>query len=122
MCFSAPASFSAFGIIGLIGGRTIAKSNPGDTYLAIIPILFAVQQCIEGIIWLGFSIPHLKHIDISPLRSFSSSHGQYHSTSFFSGISLMIYSAVFNCFTNVFFMKVAIHLPLELRMEYPAYC
>jgi hypothetical protein len=60
MCFSAPASFSASGIIGVIGGRTIAKSNPGDKYLAIIPILFAVQQCVEGIIWLGFSIPQFE--------------------------------------------------------------
>ena len=60
MCFSAPASFSACGIIGLIGGRTIAKSNSGDTYLAIIPLLFAVQQCIEGIIWLGFSYPQFE--------------------------------------------------------------
>jgi hypothetical protein len=60
MCFSAPASFSASGIIGLIGGRTIAKSNPSDKYLAIIPILFAVQQCVEGIIWLGFSIPQFE--------------------------------------------------------------
>ena len=60
MCFSAPASFTASGIIGLIGGRTIAKSNPSDKLLAIIPLLFAIQQCIEGVIWLGFSIPHFE--------------------------------------------------------------
>lgn len=60
MCFSAPASFTASGIIGLIGGRTIAKSNPSDKLLAIIPLLFAIQQCIEGVIWLGFSIPQFE--------------------------------------------------------------
>ena len=57
MCFSATASFTASGIIGLIGGRTIAKANSADRYLAYIPILFAIQQSIEGIIWLGFSNP-----------------------------------------------------------------
>lgn len=60
MCFSAPASFTASGIIGLIGGRTIAKTNPSDKLLAIIPLLFAIQQCIEGVIWLGFSIPQFE--------------------------------------------------------------
>ncbi len=60
MCFSAPASFTASGIIGLIGGRTIAKSNPSDKLLAIIPLLFAIQQCIEGVIWFGFSIPQFE--------------------------------------------------------------
>jgi len=60
MCFSAPASFSASGIIGLIGGRTLTKSNPSDKLLAIIPLLFAIQQCIEGIIWLGFSFPQFE--------------------------------------------------------------
>ncbi len=60
MCFSAPASFSASGIIGLIGGRTIGKSNPADKLLAIIPLLFAIQQSVEGIIWLGFSIPQFE--------------------------------------------------------------
>lgn len=57
MCFSAPASFGASAIIGIIGGRTIVKANSADKYLAFIPILFAIQQSIEGIIWLGFSIP-----------------------------------------------------------------
>lgn len=62
MCFSATASFSASGVIGAIGVGTIRKADPADRLFAIIPILFAIQQVFEGIIWLGFSMPAFEHL------------------------------------------------------------
>ena len=53
MCFSAFASFTASGVILLIG--LIAQSEAKTTsyrYLAVIPLLFAAQQSIEGFLWL----------------------------------------------------------------------
>lgn len=53
MCFSAAASFTA-GIVlistGLLTARKAKKKS--DYYLASVPILFGVQQMIEGGIWV----------------------------------------------------------------------
>ena len=62
MCFSATASLSASGVIGAIGAGTIRKADPADRLFAIIPILFAIQQVFEGIIWLGFSMRAFEHL------------------------------------------------------------
>ncbi|MCX6269845.1 MAG: hypothetical protein NTU44_01250 [Bacteroidetes bacterium] len=53
MCFSAGASFSASAVILLIGviAVTEAKTKP-FRYFAVIPLLFAMQQGIEGLLWL----------------------------------------------------------------------
>jgi len=60
MCFSATASFSASGLIGAIGIRTIQKSDSSDRLFASIPLMFALQQIFEGIIWLGFAYPQFE--------------------------------------------------------------
>jgi hypothetical protein len=53
MCFSASASFSAALLLFLIGIASIIKVNKSRNYLfAIIPVLFAAQQFIEGLLWL----------------------------------------------------------------------
>ena len=54
MCFSATASFIASGSIGSIGlaGLREVKKSP-QFALALIPVVFAVQQGIEGIIWVS---------------------------------------------------------------------
>jgi hypothetical protein len=55
MCFSATASFTA-GTLLLAAGvvaQTRAK-GPAQRAYAAIPLLFAVQQLTEGIIWLSF--------------------------------------------------------------------
>jgi hypothetical protein len=53
MCFSAPASFATAAITGLIGLIAVAQtSQRRDLPLAIVPLVFAVQQCIEGMLWL----------------------------------------------------------------------
>jgi hypothetical protein len=56
MCFSATASFSAGALLLGIGVLTLKSvSRPREWPFAAIPLLFAVQQLIEGVIWLTFS-------------------------------------------------------------------
>ncbi|PIX61883.1 hypothetical protein COZ45_04430, partial [Candidatus Uhrbacteria bacterium CG_4_10_14_3_um_filter_41_21] len=51
--FSAPASFIASAAIGTVGIGTVKKAKKKEEYLlAFIPILFAIQQLIEGTQWL----------------------------------------------------------------------
>ena len=55
MCFSATASFSAGAVLLGIGALTLkAARRPSEWPFAAIPLLFAVQQLIEGVIWLTF--------------------------------------------------------------------
>ena len=57
MCFSATASFSAGGVLLMVGALTLkaARRRP-EWPFAAIPILFAIQQLIEGVIWLTFRV------------------------------------------------------------------
>jgi len=58
MCFSANASFGASIVLGTIGVVTIRKvKEPMLIPFAVIPLLFAVQQASEGVLWLGLSNP-----------------------------------------------------------------
>jgi len=52
MCFSATASFSAAGILALAGVATLSKARgPRERPLAAVPLVFALQQGIEGVLW-----------------------------------------------------------------------
>lgn len=54
MCFSATASFVASGVIGTIGLATLRHVREPQTLLfAAVPLLFAVHQLCEGLVWLG---------------------------------------------------------------------
>lgn len=56
MCFSATASFSAGAILLGLGALTLKSARrPRELPLAAIPLLFALQQLSEGVIWLTFS-------------------------------------------------------------------
>ena len=56
MCFSATASFSAGAVLLGIGTFTLkAARRPCEWPFAAIPVLFAIQQLIEGVVWLTFS-------------------------------------------------------------------
>lgn len=60
MCFSPTASFTAGIILTAIGIATLKKTrNRTEVPLAVIPLLFGIQQIIEGIIWLSFKYPNL---------------------------------------------------------------
>ena len=59
MCFSATASFSAGALLLGIGTLTLRSTLKAhrrrELPFAAIPLLFAIQQLIEGVIWLTFS-------------------------------------------------------------------
>ena len=62
MCFSATASFSAGTVLLGIGALTLrsalAARQRRALLFAAIPMLFAIQQLIEGVIWLTFTDEH----------------------------------------------------------------
>ena len=56
MCFSASASFSSAVVLLAVGTLTLkAARHKHELFLAAIPMLFAIQQLIEGVLWLTFS-------------------------------------------------------------------
>jgi hypothetical protein len=59
MCFSATASFSAGAFLLGVGTLTVMTAldtdQRRDLPFAAIPMLFAIQQLIEGVIWLTFT-------------------------------------------------------------------
>lgn len=60
MCFSAPASFVAGGSLGAAGLFTLRRAKAAARIpLASIPLLFGVQQAVEGAVWLSFGRPFL---------------------------------------------------------------
>ena len=76
MCFSATASFSAGALLIVIGTLTLKSARrPRELAFAAIPLLFAIQQLIEGVIWLTF------RVDAPLLNSVMT-----HASSFFSHV------------------------------------
>ncbi|TSC85073.1 MAG: hypothetical protein G01um101413_457 [Parcubacteria group bacterium Gr01-1014_13] len=60
MCFSATASFVAGSALSAVGVATITKAKgKAEIPFAAIPLLFGIQQIIEGVIWLSFGSPLL---------------------------------------------------------------
>ena len=55
MCFSATASFTAGAALLVVGAVTTRRARrPAELPFALIPVLFGVQQLIEGVLWLTF--------------------------------------------------------------------
>jgi hypothetical protein len=61
MCFSATASFTAAAVAGSIGTVTLWKAaklrDPALLPIAAFPVLFALQQVVEGFLWLDLAQP-----------------------------------------------------------------
>jgi hypothetical protein len=54
MCFSATASFTAAAVTGAIGTVCVSQvRDRRDLPLAAMPLLFAAQQGLEGLLWLS---------------------------------------------------------------------
>ncbi len=54
MCFSASASFIAGASLLAVGAVTVSKvAQKTELPFAMIPVLFGLQQIVEGVIWLG---------------------------------------------------------------------
>ncbi len=55
MCFSASASFIAGATLTIAGVATLRMATrPAQIPFALIPLLFGIQQLMEGLIWLSF--------------------------------------------------------------------
>jgi hypothetical protein len=55
MCFSATASFTAGAALLVVGAVTTSRARRGaEIPFALIPVLFGVQQLVEGALWLTF--------------------------------------------------------------------
>ncbi|MDP1834586.1 MAG: hypothetical protein Q8K75_01540 [Chlamydiales bacterium] len=53
MCFSAEASFVAAAIVGTVGFATVKQvTEKRQLPLALLPVLFALQQLCEGVLWV----------------------------------------------------------------------
>jgi hypothetical protein len=62
MCFSAPASFIAGAVLTGVGTASLRRTAGSRLYpFAAIPLLFAVQQFIEGGLWIVLSSPDRVH-------------------------------------------------------------
>ena len=56
MCFSAGASFAASAVLSTVGIATQRKvSKPSQRLFAVIPLIFGLQQCAEGVLWVTLS-------------------------------------------------------------------
>lgn len=63
MCFSATASFVAAGTLGTIGLATVAKTKQKKALpIASIPLIFGIQQAIDGIVWISAGSPEIRMI------------------------------------------------------------
>lgn len=66
MCFSATASFAAGTALVAVGGLTLHRSRGEvELPLALIPLLFGVQQLTEGVVWVSLNN------DLPVLQSYS---------------------------------------------------
>lgn len=55
MCFSATASFIAGVSLSALGVATVKKAKrKSEIPFAMIPLLFGIQQVVEGMLWLSF--------------------------------------------------------------------
>jgi hypothetical protein len=55
MCFSAQASFTAGAVLLIVGAATVRRARVlSELPYAWIPVLFGIQQLLEGALWLTF--------------------------------------------------------------------
>ncbi len=73
MCFSAPVSFGSAIVIGSVGliifSRKVSKKF---IPLAMIPLIFSLQQAMEGIVWLSVDTPDNESMQKLGMYSFLS--------------------------------------------------
>lgn len=56
MCFSATASFAAAGVTSIAGGVSLGSAKQRSQLpLVVMPLLFAILQLAEGVLWLALS-------------------------------------------------------------------
>ncbi len=68
MCFSATASFSVAAILLPAAGYTVSmawRTDPKWIPIAVYPIIFSIQQAIEGMLWIGITSGDQPLIDMA---------------------------------------------------------
>ena len=71
MCFSAIVSFTAAAGLSLLGIATIRRTTSTRAFLlAAFPCLFALQQTLEGFVWLGNSHRYFSSIETITIYGF----------------------------------------------------
>jgi len=69
MCFSTTASFGAGAVLSIIGVASIKKiQHPSQILFASIPLLFAVQQIAEGVLWV--TLPNPVYASLSQVMTY----------------------------------------------------
>jgi hypothetical protein len=59
MCFSAEASFAGGAVITVIGAAALTKIKKREQIpFGIIPLIFGLQQCAEGVLWVTLKSGH----------------------------------------------------------------
>ena len=54
MCFSAAVNFAGSGVLATVGVATLTRvKHRRELLFASLPVLFAIHQFIEGLVWLG---------------------------------------------------------------------
>jgi hypothetical protein len=72
MCFSATASLVAGGALSATGVLTLSQAKTKRQLpLASIPLLFGIQQLIDGVVWLSFGIPLMHMVAVYAYSLFS---------------------------------------------------
>ncbi|HXP73649.1 MAG TPA: DUF6629 family protein [Stellaceae bacterium] len=57
MCFSPTASFTTAGLTAVVGFVSLSRVNdPREIPLAATPLLFALQQALEGLLWIDLPL------------------------------------------------------------------
>lgn len=60
MCFSATASIATAAVTGSVGALTLGRVGKwNEAPLAAIPLIFGVQQAVEGLLWVSLGDPSL---------------------------------------------------------------
>lgn len=64
MCFSASTSFTASVLLAALGVVALRKTNKHTWMMSAIPVIFAVQQAAEGVVWIGIhnNLSSLVHV------------------------------------------------------------
>lgn len=74
MCFSAGASFTASAVLFGMGSLSLYQAQrPRERLFAAMPMVFALQQFVEGLLWIGLnqSLPWLTQLTTHAFAFFS---------------------------------------------------
>lgn len=71
MCFSASASFASAAMVGAAGIASLKCAvRTEHKYFAAIPLIFAVQQLVEGFVWLSFNSEDIPQWQTFSIKAF----------------------------------------------------